>query len=246
MQESELSRPTGRFIPTRWTLVLAAGAQGDTQAGQAALAELCETYWYPLYAYVRRCGHEQHDAEDLTQEFFARLLEKNTLASVSPEKGRFRSFLLASIKHFLANEWDRSQAQKRGGGKVIVSLDGATGESRHPIEPADGLTPEVLFERQWVLALLDRVLDQLASEYADKPAHFEALKDSLTSSPSPGASAIAARTLGLTEGAVRVAVHRLRQRYRHLLRAEIAQTVGDASEVDAEIRRLFSVFSENP
>lgn len=246
MQESELSRPTGRFIPTRWTLVLAASAQRDTQAGRAALAELCETYWYPLYAYVRRCGHEQHDAEDLTQEFFARLLEKNTLAGVSPEKGRFRSFLLASIKHFLANEWDRSQAQKRGGGKVIISLDGAVGESRHPIEPADGLTPDLIFERQWVLALLDRVLSQLAEEYADKPAHFAALKDFLTASSSPGAAADAAKALGLSDGAVRVAVHRLRQRYRHLLRAEIAQTVENPAEVDEEIRRLFSVFSKNP
>lgn len=246
MHESELSRPTGRFMPTRWTLVLAASAQEDTHAGRAALAELCEAYWYPLYAYVRRCGHKQQDAEDLTQEFFARLLAKDTLAGVSPEKGRFRSFLLASIKHFLANEWDRSQAQKRGGGKVIVSLDGAIGESRHPIEPADGLTPDLIFERQWVLALLDRVLGKLASEYADKPAHFAALKDFLTSGSSHGATAEASKALDITEGAVRVAVHRLRQRYRDLLRAEIAQTVGDASEVDAEIRRLFSVFSENP
>jgi RNA polymerase sigma-70 factor (ECF subfamily) len=246
MQESEIARPTGRFTPTRWTLVLAATARGDTRAGQAALAELCETYWYPLYAYVRRCGHMRHDAEDLTQEFFARLLAKNTLAGVSQEKGRFRSYLLASIKHFLANEWDRSQAQKRGGGRVILSLDGACGESRHPIEPADGLTPDVIFERQWVLTLLDRVLDQLAAEYAEKPEHFAALKDFLTSGSTPGAAAAAANALGQSEGATRVAVHRLRQRYRHLLRAEIAQTVAHPSEVDAEIRRLFSVFSENP
>jgi len=246
MLEPELIHPTARFTPTRWTLVLAASSQGDTQAGREALAELCETYWYPLYAYVRRCGHDQHDAEDLTQEFFARLLDKNTLAGVSPGKGRFRSFLLASIKHFLANEWDRSQAQKRGGGKVIISIDGASGESLHPIELTDGLTPEVIFERQWVLALLDRVLGQLAEEYADKPAHFAALKDFLTAGSSPGAAAAAARELGLSDGAVRVAVHRLRQRYRHLLRAEIAQTVAGPSEVDAEIRRLFSVFAENP
>ena len=246
MPDSNASRPTGRFIPTRWTFVLAAARQGDTHVGRAALAELCETYWYPLYAYVRRCGHDRHDAEDLTQEFFARLLEKNTLASVSPEKGRFRSFLLASIKHFLANEWDRSQAQKRGGGKIIVSLDGASGESRHPIEPSGGLTPDRIFERQWVLTLLDRVLDQLAEEYHDKPVHFAALKDFLTANSTPGAAATAAKTLGLSEGAVRVAVHRLRQRYRHLLRAEIAQTVEEPSEVDAEIRRLFSVFSETP
>jgi RNA polymerase sigma factor (sigma-70 family) len=244
MQESDASHRSGRFEPTRWTFVLAASRQGDTLAGRAALAELCETYWYPLYAYVRRCGYSAHDAEDLTQAFFARLLEKNSLAGASPEKGRFRSYLLAAIKHFLANEWDRSRARKRGGGKTILSLDGAAGESRHPLEPADGLTPDRIFERQWALALLDRVLDQLAAEFAERPAHFAALKDFLTADAAPGATAAAARTLGLSEGAVRVAAHRLRQRYRHLLRAEIAQTVDGRSEVDAEIRRLFSVFAE--
>jgi RNA polymerase sigma factor (sigma-70 family) len=243
MHDSVLSRPPGHFEPTRWTVVLAAAREGGTPAGRAALAELCEKYWYPLYAFVRRSGHARHDAEDLTQAFFARLLEKNTISGVGPEKGRFRSFLLAAIKHFLANEWDRSQAQKRGGGKVILSLDGTAGESRHPLEPATGLTPDLIFERQWALALLDRVLDRLAEESAEKPGHFAALKGFLTDA-GPGSTSEAARTLGLSEGAVRVAVHRLRQRYRQLLRAEIAQTVDDPSEVDAEIRRLFSVFAE--
>jgi RNA polymerase sigma factor (sigma-70 family) len=243
MHDSVFYRPPGHFEPTRWTVVLAAAREGGTPAGRAALAELCENYWYPLYAFVRRSGHARHDAEDLTQAFFARLLEKNTISGVGPEKGRFRSFLLAAIKHFLANEWDRSQAQKRGGGKVILSLDGAAGESRHPLEPATGLAPDLIFERQWALALLDRVLDRLAEEAAEKPGHFAALKGFLTDA-GPGATSEAARALGLSEGAVRVAVHRLRQRYRQLLRAEIAQTVADPAEVDAEIRRLFSVFAE--
>ncbi len=244
MPDSDATRPPSPFGPTRWTLVLAAAGQNDSPAHRAALAELCETYWYPLYAYIRRCGYGRHDAEDLTQGFFARVLEKNYLADASPERGRFRSFLLASLKHYMANEWDRSQALKRGGGLIMVSLDVTTAESRHPWEPSDGVTPDQMYERQWVFALLDRVLGRLEGEYREKPELFAALKGFLTSETIPGALAQAARCLHLTEGAARVAVHRLRRRYRELLRAEIAQTVDEPSEIDAEIRRLFSVFSQ--
>lgn len=244
MPDSDAPRHLAQFGPTRWTLVLAAARQSDSPVDRAALAELCETYWYPLYAYIRRCGYERHDAEDLTQGFFARLLEKNYLADALPERGRFRSFLLASLKHYLANEWDRSQALKRGGGLVILSLDVPAAESRHPWEPSDGVTPDQMYERQWVFALLDQVLSRLEREYGEKPELFAALKGFLTSETASGALAEASDRLHLTEGAARVAVHRLRHRYRELLRAEIAQTVDDPSGIDAEIRRLFSVFSQ--
>lgn len=244
MLAPDASRSPAPFGPTRWTLVLAAARHDDLPAHRAALAELCETYWYPLYAYIRRCGHGRPDAEDLTQGFFARVLEKNYLAEASPERGRFRSFLLASLKHYMANEWDRSQALKRGGGFRMVSLDVSAAESRHPWEPSDRVTPELMYERQWVFTLLDRVLGRLEAEYSDKPELFDALKGFLTAEPIPGAFAQAADRLHLTQGAARVAVHRLRRRYRELLRTEIAQTVDEPSDVDAEIRRLFSVFSQ--
>lgn len=235
----------GMFGATRWTLVLAA-RHGDVSAGaEKALAELCQTYWYPLYAYVRRCGHDRHAAEDLTQEFFARLLVKNYLADVDRAKGKFRSFLLAAIKHFLANEWDRAQTQKRGGRQIFIPLDVMAAESRHPLDPAEELTPEKMFERQWALALLDQVLASLRAEFIadDKAGLFEELKGFLTGNVEPRASAELAAKLGISEGSVKVTVHRLRRRYRHLLRAEIAQTVAGPQEVDEEIQRLFAAFS---
>ena len=221
--------------------------QAGTDSPQAhqALELLCGNYWYPLYAYVRRQGHSAHDAQDLTQAFFARLLEKNYLADVHREKGRFRSFLLASLKHFLANEWDREQALKRGGGKRLIALDEDSAESRYKLEPRDDLSADKIYERRWALTLLDQVLAKLRGEFEKdgKLEQFETLKQYLSAGRTSVSYAQAADKLGMNEGAIKVAVHRLRKRYRELLRAEIAQTVATASEVEAEIRYLFAALS---
>jgi RNA polymerase sigma factor (sigma-70 family) len=221
--------------------------QAGTDSPQAhqALETLCRNYWYPLYAYVRRQGHSAHDAQDLTQAFFARLLEKNYLADVQREKGRFRSFLLASLKHFLANEWDREQALKRGGGKRLIALDEESAESRYKLEPKDDLSADKIYERRWALTLLDQVLAKLRGEFEKdgKLDQFETLKQYLSGGRTSVSYAQAADKLGMNEGAIKVAVHRLRKRYRELLRAEIAQTVATASEVEAEIRYLFAALS---
>lgn len=222
--------PASRFAATRWTVVLTAG-KGQSRA----LEELCRTYWYPLYAYVRRRGYEPHDAEDLTQEFFARLLAKNYLADVRREKGKFRSFLLAALKHFLANEWDKARAQKRGGGQTFVSLDA---ETRYLREPTDELSAEKLLDRQWALALLDHVLARLEAETDAKK--FAAFKPFLTAGKGAISYVEVAGQLGATEGAVKVGVHRLRQRYRRLLREEIAHTVARPAEIEEEMRCLFA------
>lgn len=238
-RENESHAGAGAFAATRWTLVLSAARGSDTPRAAAALAELCRIYWYPLYAFLRRRGHSAHEAEDLTQEFFARLLDKHFLADVDPRKGKFRSFLLVALQHFLANERDRARAQKRGGGQAVVSLDGLTAETRYHLEPADELTPERLFEKQWALTLLEQVLTQLHAEFAadGKTDLFQNLKGYLTGAATSPYAEVAAR-MGLTEGAVKVAVHRLRRRYREVLRAEIAHTVSDPSEIDDEIRYL--------
>ena len=217
----------------------------DSPRAYAALETLCTNYWYPLYAYVRRQGHGQHDAQDLTQAFFARLLEKNYLADVQREKGRFRSFLLASLKHFLANEWDRERALKRGGGRKLIALDDDSAESRYRLEPKDDLSADKIYERRWALTLLDKVLNTLRAEYEQggKAEAFEILKPYLSAGRTSVSYAHAAEKLGMNEGAVKVAVHRLRKRYRELLRAEIAQTVSTASEIEAEIRYLFAALS---
>jgi len=219
-------------------------ARGDSTGARAALAKLCKAYWYPLYAFVRRQGHGAHDAQDLTQEFFSRLLERGWLDDVAQEHGRFRSFLLASMKHFLANEWDRARALKRGGGVALLRLDDASAEERYSLEPADpAATAEQLFDRRWALTLLDSVLARLREEMArgGRLAVFEALKFSLSGDQQ--AYADAARELGLSEGAVKVAVHRLRKRYRALIREEIAQTVAGPEEVETELRELFAALS---
>jgi RNA polymerase sigma-70 factor (ECF subfamily) len=216
--------------------VLTAGGAESPQAGRA-LEELCRAYWYPLYAYVRRRGYETHEAEDLTQEFFARLLAKNYLADVDREKGKFRSFLLASLKHFLANEWDKARAQKRGGDQMLVSLDA---ETRYQREPVDEASADKLLDRAWAVALLDLVLVRLEAESDSK--HFAALKSFLTASKDAIPYAEVADKLGTSEGAVKVAVHRLRKRYRVLLREEIAHTVATPADVDEEIRHLFAAF----
>jgi len=233
------------FATTRWTLVLAAGRRGAPQADMA-LEELCRTYWYPLYAYVRRHGHSHENAEDLTQAFFARFLEKNYLAGISSDKGKFRSFLLVSMKHFLANEWDRANRQKRGGGLQLLSLDWQDAETRYQINPADNLSPDKLYDRTWAVTLLERVISRLRDENTaeGKTKLFEQLKPFLMVGKSAIPYGQAAAELELTEGAVRVAVHRLRRRYRELLREEITQTLSDPAQADEEMQALFSAFAD--
>ena len=232
-----------RFDETHWSLVLAAGGGDGSQARQA-LEKLCGAYWYPLYAFVRRRGYSAHDAQDLTQGFFARLLQKKDLAGVDRTKGRFRSFLLASLEHYLANEWDRARAQKRGGGCTLISIDDVDAEARYLGEPEGQTTAEQLFDRRWALTLLDQVLARLREEMvqAGKARQFEALKFCLTGEKAAGYAEIG-RQLGTSEGALKVAIHRLRERYRMLLRAEIANTVGSPAEVDEELRQLFAALS---
>jgi RNA polymerase sigma factor (sigma-70 family) len=231
------------FAATRWTLVLAAaGGEPSADAAQA-MAELCRIYWYPLYAYVRRRGYETHEAEDLTQEFFLRLLAKDYLADVDRQKGKFRAFLLAALQHFLANEWDRARTQKRGGGKKLFSLDAMAAETRYRVELVHNLTPEKLFERQWALTVLERVLARLQAEsfaLEGRQAVFGRLKPFLTGAGDSTGYAQAAAELGMTAGAVKTAVHRFRRRYRQLLREEIAQTVAGPEEIDEEIRYLLA------
>jgi RNA polymerase sigma-70 factor (ECF subfamily) len=231
----------GRFATTRWSVVVAA-RDGDASQAQAALADLCRAYWYPLYAFIRHQGHPADRAQDLTQEFFARLLEKDFLGDVDREKGKFRSFLLAACKHFLANEHDRERALKRGGGRQSFSIDFRDADGRYVHEPAHGETPEREFERRWALALLDRVLVRLRGEYeaGGKGRLFGLLKARLTGDAGGAPYARVAAELGLSEGAVKVHVHRLRERYRELLREEIVQTLDDPTQVEDEIRALFA------
>lgn len=228
------------FATTQWSIVLRA-AQPDDSAARAALEMLCRRYWFPLYAFARRRVATLHEAQDLTQEFFLRLLEKNSLAAASPDRGRFRSFLLASLKNFLANEWDRATAQKRGGGRERLSLDWESGESRLSLEPAHADTPEREFERQWALTLLDQVVSRLQAEFAtaDKSQQFELLKETLTGSRAVLDYEVIASELQMSEEAARQAAHRLRKRYRELLHQEVAATVESPDEVADEIGRLF-------
>jgi RNA polymerase sigma factor (sigma-70 family) len=231
------------FLTTRWTEVIQA-AQTSAPGSGAALENLCGKYWYPLYAYVRREGVSPHDAQDLTQAFFARFLEKNYLAQVDRTRGKFRSFLLASLKHFLANEWDRLRAQKRGGSVQIISLDEQAAESRYLLEPRDEASAEKIFERRWALTVLETVLTRLERECADagKADQFRHLKDHMMAEASAPQAELA-RRLDMTPGALKVAIHRLRKRYRALLREEIAQTVSTPAEVDAELRHLLTVIA---
>ncbi len=225
--------------------MLAAGHRGGPQAA-VALEELCRTYWYPLYAYVRRHGHSREDAEDLTQGFFARLLEKNYLEGLSSDKGKFRAFLLVALKRFLANEWDRANRQKRGGGAPTLSLDWQDADLRYQFIPADHLSPDKLYDRAWALTVLERVIIRLRDENGaeGKSRLYEKLKPFLMLGKSDIPYAQAAAALEMSEGAVRVAVHRLRRRYRELLREEIAQTLSDPSQAEAELQALLSALSE--
>jgi RNA polymerase sigma factor (sigma-70 family) len=227
-----------RFETTQWSLVLRAG--GESSEARHALNTLCTKYWYPLYAYVRRQGHEAEDARDLTQAFFARLLERQDVQHARRERGRFRSYLLASMKHFLLNDAERRRALKRGG-PMFQSLPIDAAESRYRGEPIDTCTPEIAFDRRWACSLLDCVLNRLRAEWIDagRGAEFERLKVCLTGDSADGGYRALARELGMSEGAVKVAAHRLRRSYRRLLRAEIAETVLTEDAVEQEIQHLF-------
>jgi RNA polymerase sigma factor (sigma-70 family) len=231
-----------KFPTTRWTLVVAAGHPDRTEA-RSALASLCENYWYPLYAYLRRRGYPADQAQDLTQEFFIRVLEGRYLDRADPERGRFRSFLLSSLKFFVADEEDRSRAHKRGGG-ALVPLAFSSGEERYQREPSHDETPERIFERRWAFSVLDRVVERLRSEFVQhgRPEHFERLKVFLLGQSDAPYAALA-REMNTSEGALKVAIHRLRKRYRELFRQEIADTVVDPSDVEAELRHLASVLT---
>ena len=231
-----------RFETTRWNVVLAAGSTG-TAASRDALSVLCEQYWYPLYVYLRRSGHRAIEAEDLVQGFFLRLLEKGALHAADPRRGRFRSFLLAALKHFVANEWDRSRAEKRGGVNPPVAFEVSAGERRYRLEPHDDCTPETLYERQWARTVLHRTTARLRAELRDaqKEHLFHQLEPYLTPDADAPPYAELAAASGMTEGAVKVAVYRLRRRYRDLLRDEIAETVASPEELQDEIHHLISI-----
>jgi RNA polymerase sigma factor (sigma-70 family) len=242
-QSSASTTPGDIFATTHWTVVLAAGKRQTPQSDRA-LEELCRTYWFPLYAYVRRRGHNKEDAEDSVQEFFARFLAKNYLAGLSAERGRFRAFLLASLKHFLINEWKKSQRLKRGGGGKILSLDWQTADTKFQVAATNDPSPDKAFDREWALALLAKVIGRLQTECEaeGKSKLFEQLKIFLTAGKGALSHADAAKNLRMDETTVRVAVHRLRKRYRILLREEISQTLADAADVDEEMRALFGAF----
>ena len=233
---------SSQFPATRWTLVVAAGDPRRKEA-RSALVSLCENYWYPLYAYLRRRGYPADQAEDLAQEFFIRLLEGRYLDRADPEKGRFRSFLLTSLKFFVADEEDRRRARKRGGG-MVVPLEFSSGEERYQREPAHDETPERIFERRWALSMLDRVVERLRNEFVQhgRAEHFERLKMFLLGQSDAPYAALA-REMNTSEGALKVAIHRLRKRYRDLFRQEIADTVADPAEVESELRYLAAVLT---
>lgn len=232
------------FPATQWTLVLAAGGTPSPESA-AALERLCSSYWYPLYAYVRRRGHPPPDAQDLTQEFFARLLEHNWIARADRHKGRFRSFLLIAMKRFLANEWDKVTTLKRGGQVRFVPFQLDTAETRYTREPTDTCTPEQVFEKEWALALLESVLNRVRKDYAQegKGTLFHSLEPCLIGTREAQPYSALAAELEMTEGAVKMAVCRLRERYRACLKEEIAQTVASAAEVDEELRHLCRVLN---
>jgi RNA polymerase sigma-70 factor (ECF subfamily) len=244
MSSDQPPREERYFATTCWTVVLAAGDH-QSHDSQEALARLCETYWYPLYAYVRKRVNSVDEAQDLTQAFFARFLEQDFAATADPERGRFRAFLLTACRHFLSKERDHARAQKRGGGKLPLSLDFASGESRYAAGPAETLTAEQLYERQWAIDLVNRVMHHLEAEMLEsgRNDNFDHLKGLLAGRSDNTTYAQAASLLGTTEAAARMAVYRMRKRYRELLWQEIAETVEHVSDVDDEVRRLFATFS---
>ena len=241
-RQAQVAPSGAAFQPTHWSVVLAAREQ-DGAEGSQALAALCSAYWYPLYAFVRGRGYAPEDAEDLTQEFFLRFLERKSLRSVSPAAGKFRSFLLTCLKHFLANEWERARAQRRGGGQRPIPLEGGEAETRYSLEPADQNTPEIRFEKHWAFTVLENALKALAAEHAAKgqSAAFEELRGCLPGGQGSASRAEVAARRGVSLGAIDVAVHRLRQRFGALLREQVAQTVSSEGEIDEEIRHLISI-----
>lgn len=243
--QAVLARLSPLFATTHWSVVVTAG-QPDSPEAAAALEKLCRTYWYPLYAYVRRRGYSEHDGQDVTQGFFAHLFEHRSLNRVDREKGRFRSFLLASLNYFLADQWDRANAQKRGGGgRQAFSVDTQEAEERYRLEPADERSPDKLFERRWAMTLLDQVLARLAQEFSDagKSELFNRLRPFLVEGTGEKTYAETAREGGTTEEALKKAVQRMRRRYHQLFREEIAQTVASPDEVEEELRHLCAVLS---
>jgi len=241
----ELGGRAAAFATTHWSVVLAAGHHELPQAA-AALEKLCCTYWYPLYACVRRQGYSPEDAQDLTQEFFARLLAKDYVARADPQRGKFRSFLLTGLKRFLCDEWDKACRLKRGGGQKPISFDTHSAEERYRLEPVEQMTPERLFERSWAMTLLERAAGRLQEEFmsAGKADLYEQLTGFRLDAPEQPAYAQVARHLGLSESAVKSAIHRLRQRHHQLVREEIVQTLGDPAEVDEEIQYLLKVIAD--
>jgi len=233
------------FQGTRWSVVIAAQDK-DSPDAEKALSELCAIYWYPLYVFVRRSGCSHHEAEDMTQGFFQNLLGKDGLANVDPKKGKFRSFLLVSMKHFLANERDRAKAIKRGGDITFLSIDMTAGEGRYEWEPVDSVTPDVLYERSWAMTLLDTVLMDLKAEYKikGKTEIFEALEHFVSGSSPVTSYSEVAQLLETSEGNIKVLVHRIRRRFGDILRGHVAHTVESESEVDQEIRHLMSCFGK--
>jgi DNA-directed RNA polymerase specialized sigma24 family protein len=237
----EAVRARNYFATTHWSVVLCAGRQ-DTTRSTIALEKLCQTYWFPLYAYARRRGFSAHDAQDLTQGFFECLLERQSLANADPNRGRFRSFILGAMNHFMRDKWEKGRAQKRGGEHFQpLSIELAAAEKRFDLEPASHITPDLAFEKEWATALLDVVLSRLQQEYvgAGKADLFDALKVALSAGEGAISYAELAPRLKMTEGNLRVAAHRLRKRYRELLRAEIANTVSSPGEINDEMRHLF-------
>lgn len=234
----------GRFATTRWSLVIAAGRTSEPRSAEA-LAYLCELYWYPVYAFIRRQGHGPEDGADLTQEFFTRVLEKNYFHDADPARGHFRGFLCASVRHFLSNQRDRARAQRRGGRQPPISLDVENAEGRYQLEPRDDLTPEKLLDRRWALTLLEQVLTRVRDAHAaaGKAELFDRLKGFLTGDGAEVRYADVAQAMGTTEGAIKVAVHRLRRQYRDALVQEIAETVSDPADIHAEIEYLLKAVS---
>jgi RNA polymerase sigma factor (sigma-70 family) len=239
--DSHMEAAGAAFATTHWSVVLAAG-RDSTPSATDALEKLCRTYWYPLYSYVRRKGHNPEDAQDLTQDFFARLLSKKYLRLADPARGRFRAFLLTSLKHFLIHQWEKGRTARRGGDQQVISLNEQEAESRYHLEPSSQLSPEMLYDRHWALTLFERALDQLKSEFiaSGKVVQFDRLKGFLSSESNDGAYAAAGSELGTSAKAVAVAVHRLRSRYGELVRAEIAHTVPTSAEIGDELHYLMS------
>lgn len=231
----------GLFLTTHWSAIVRAGDSLSPE-NDKAMAELCQTYWYPLYAFVRRKGYSADDASDLTQEFFARLIEKRHLRSVDRNLGKFRTFLLTSLTHFLANEWDKSQAMRRGGGCQILSLDAVAADERYRMEPVEPATPETLYERRWVLTLIAAVIERLVKEMDEN--RFETLKGFLLDDKGTTSYAEAARQLGLSVAGVTSAIFRIRARFRALLVEEVAHTVESPDEVEPELQHLLAVLSK--